>query len=41
VAALTSLYAPLRERDPQKWSNKLTVAFLGDVWFVWLIGSLV
>jgi hypothetical protein len=33
VAALTSLYAPLRERDPQKWSNELTVAFLGDVWF--------
>ena len=41
VAALTSLYAPLRERDPQKWSNELTVAFLGEVWFVWLIGSLV
>jgi len=33
VAALTSLYAPLRERDPQKWSNEMTVAFLGDVWF--------
>jgi hypothetical protein len=33
VTALTSFNAPLRERDPQKWSNDLTVAFLGDVWF--------
>jgi len=33
AAALTSLYAPLRERDPQKWSNELIIAFLGDVLF--------
>jgi hypothetical protein len=33
VAALTRLHAPMRESDPQKWSNELTIAFVGDVLF--------
>jgi hypothetical protein len=32
ATSFTILYAPWRERE-EKWSNELTVAFLGDIWF--------